>query len=54
MLSWETGAEYEGGGTSCASTEETSNKGTGAACIIIVEVCLHEFARILHAVEDVE
>ena len=47
MLSWETGAEYEGGGTSCASTEEASNspKGTGAACIIIVEVSLHFAAQ---------
>ena len=42
VLSWETGAEYEGGGTSCVSIEEanSSPKGTGAACIIIVEVCL--------------
>ena len=37
VLSWETAAEYEGGGTSCASTEEASNspKGTAAACIIV-------------------
>ena len=44
VLSWETAAEYEGGGTSLE--EASSNpKGTGAACII-VEVCRR---RVTHA-----
>lgn len=38
MLSWESGAEYEGG-PSPGMEEASTQKGTAAACII-VEVCM--------------